>query len=135
MERCPHCGQVKPVQPDTADAFELLCYTQPFCFGAQKAGDIIRRFNPLPLTLHAWRQAGLSRQILLWAIQRFPDVGSYRRFMSDSKTDVGAKKSPEERQISVLTKRAESAKEEEAVPAPPEFYEAVKRLRQCTDIA
>lgn len=121
-----------------ADVLEQLAYQPPFLLGEVKAHAAMARLKLTVEDLESWRQSGLPERKLIWGVQRFkrPEelVARDKRIAEEKFENVAEVRDPDERKDRILKRRqAELKAQEEAarkasVPAPPEFFEAVKRI-------
>ena len=122
------------------DVVEMLSFEHPFFLGSIKAHDTVVRLKTTAQDLEAWKQEKLPRRILLWAVQRFKNPVAYRLHRlegeREQQMDLSRRDTAEERKDAVVTARAAATLQEgkvrarEAVPPPPEFFEAVSKLKK-----
>lgn len=121
------------------DVVEALSFQQPFLFGTIKAQETVAKLHTAWGDLEAWKaelkSGRLSRRIVLWAVQRFRHPEDYRNYQAEAHLEAAREPSmrwsPEDRVEAVEAARVHVAREEiKAEPPPPEYHEALKKLRE-----
>jgi hypothetical protein len=116
-----------------SDVVDALSFQQPFLLGTIRAHETVARLKTSWGDLEAWKRETLPRRILIWAVQRFrhpEDYHNYRLAGEQEKAgDPSMRDTADGRKDAVEAKRRREAAESVAVPPPPEFFEALKKLK------